>query len=1004
MSFSCNALFFDRQDKAVLALVNRILDSPTGIQGRLFDPNLHPHGIEELVAPPVERMAYAVVNLLRNLEAGSGQVEDRLLALQTLYDEVLNSAHSTLRRNTARVLMQIMKDMVRSHGDQEMQLRLAHDFRSVVHGTPRIVRRMLLRYHLPEMPEEWNQLTFDDHVYDVNTRGRKTPTHLIMDAWIKGIRSLTVAYEYCLEAEAARELMRAAEITGISVRIGLEFQVAFYDHSVRFFWIPRGFSSNDDFLSFLHDPELVSLLDMGREVLAWRKERILNALNAWNSIVRPAVNEEWETDIPELSKDDFLTFCRGGNPTRERLAECIHGHVYPAMQKYASRLIAMGQDGAAALAHLETMSPDVLMDEWLSCEHFSGMPDCCINTIPDDAPPLMRMSPKELTRLLTSIAGGYRLILGVTDLSLEDAVEILWECEGAVTHLEIFNMKSWVEGRLPNIESIASLQRSLNLGHGPRIKRLLQKLTEKLRANGEDERAIKFQEILGNINTLWEHYRHTPLKCRLGTSSASRLTFGMGLVLRETLPKRAQSELDRKQMFGKPIPFHAPVEEHMIYREPENPSLWQCFLSLFSVLPGCRHLGMEKQQQWKLASEDFRVAKQGNIVNLGGISVFEDNNFTKKQHEKDVGHRTIYYLNTSVVNWLKVLLGFIPAFFSFYFVQDWWVLAWFGAFIWFGITGIRNVLQMVMTARGASKGTLVHWTEQVSVPRLCDSLMYTGISVLLLEVLVRVVLLQNICGITVDKYPFFVYTVLNCVNALYIVAHNIYRGFPRQAAIGNIFRSALSIPVASFYDLLLKNFLLGFGVADPAVYLVPSAAIISKLASDTVAAIIEGYADGQVNLRMRRWDYKSKVDQVFDSYNRLELLFPQEDGLKKISHVNGVDSMAPEVKAIERTFVINALDLMYFWFFQPRAQEALLQLLKTMTHTDRMVLAKAQLILAREHFISQILVDGLLGRNFSRPLAFFLGNHRSYLRQFLSLCRQLRHHGMPYASKNRHID
>lgn len=64
---------------------------------------------------------------------------------------------------------------------------------------------MLARYHLPEMPEEWNQLAFDDHVYDANTLGRKSPTHLIMDAWIKGLRSLTVAYEYWVQPEAARE-------------------------------------------------------------------------------------------------------------------------------------------------------------------------------------------------------------------------------------------------------------------------------------------------------------------------------------------------------------------------------------------------------------------------------------------------------------------------------------------------------------------------------------------------------------------------------------------------------------------------------------------------------------------------------------------------------------------------------------------------------------------------------------------------------------------------------
>lgn len=87
-------------------------------------------------------MAYAVINLLRNLEVGGSR--DRLLALQTLYDEVLTSAHSALRRNTARALMQIMKDMVRAHGDETRQLMLAHDFQATPPwGTPRVVRRML---------------------------------------------------------------------------------------------------------------------------------------------------------------------------------------------------------------------------------------------------------------------------------------------------------------------------------------------------------------------------------------------------------------------------------------------------------------------------------------------------------------------------------------------------------------------------------------------------------------------------------------------------------------------------------------------------------------------------------------------------------------------------------------------------------------------------------------------------------------------------------------------
>ena len=172
------------------------------------------------------------------------------------------------------------------------------------------------------------------------------------------------------------------------------------------------------------------------------------------------------------------------------------------------------------------------------------------------------------------------------------------------------------------------------------------------------------------------------------------------------------------------------------------------------------------------------------------------------------------------------------------------------------------------------------------------------------------------------------------------------------------------------------------------MYRVPSAAVISKMASDSVAALIEGYADSQVNLRMRRWDYRSKLANVFDCYTRLELLFPDEDALIKLAKSGGLQGSGGVMgKELERAFIINALDLMYIWFYQPRAQDAFRQIARTMPEADRNVLARAQLVLTREREVSQMLVDGLLGRNFSRPLAFYLDKRKEYLRRLSRLCR-----------------
>ena len=550
-------------------------------------------------------------------------------------------------------------------------------------------------------------------------------------------------------------------------------------------------------------------------------------------------------------------------------------------------------------------------------------------------------------------------------------------------------MKGWVGGKMPDLAAIGELQRALTLGQGARVKQMVHQMLRKMEASGDKTRAAKFQEILHNLPTLWAHYRNNPLKSRLGTSSASRRTFGMGLVLKDTLPRRALRVLRRKTWENQPIPIHYPVEELIIFRKPENPSVWQRVGSRLSWLPGCCHLGMKQRREWQNASEECRVSQQGNVANLGGITSFTGNKLLQKQATVNkTAPLDLSYLNSTASNCCKVLLGFIPAFFSFYYTQSWWFLAWFGPLIWFGITGFRNVVQMVLAAKGATRGTLIQWKGQVNINRICDSLMYTGISVLLLEVLVRVILLQNILNVTVAENPLFVFTALSTINGLYIFSHNIFRGFPRQAAIGNLFRSVLAIPVASSYNMLLYTILPCMGVADPALYLVPSAAVISKMASDTVAAVIEGHADSKVNLRMRRWDYKSKLDSLFFCCTRLEMLFPQEDALVHLSHPGGLAGRGgSRARELETAFIIHALDLMYFWYYQPRAQEAFRQVVRALPEAERRVLVRVQLVLTREREISQMMVDGLLGRHFSRPLAFYLDKRKGYLKKMVKACR-----------------
>ncbi|MGE4552046.1 MAG: hypothetical protein AB7D57_02980, partial [Desulfovibrionaceae bacterium] len=368
-------LWFDPQDYKLLGIVNDVLER-SHYRGwkRLLAAYLHPHGIKELSASKGLRIAYAVVHLLGSLE--KGQAGDRLEALRSLRDEVLTAAESSLQRNTARVLLQIMKELVRAQGDPDRQLMLARDFRSAIPGRPRIIRRELKKYHLLEMPEAWNQVASDDHVHDANSKGRKSPTHLIMDAWIKGIRTLTVVHYNFVQPEAAAELLEAAEIMGIRARIGIELRVRYRRRYVKLIWTPGGLTGSQEMLSFLQRPAVARFMDRGREVSAYQQRYVWAVLDAYNQRLRHELGREYGVDLPVIERSAFLDYVGVGQPTVHHLAHYIWTQLSPAL----------GCDGADATQLREecrNIDADHISQYWLGPEN---NPEIHNPFKPDDGP------------------------------------------------------------------------------------------------------------------------------------------------------------------------------------------------------------------------------------------------------------------------------------------------------------------------------------------------------------------------------------------------------------------------------------------------------------------------------------------------------------------------------------------------------------------------------------------------------------------------------------------
>jgi hypothetical protein len=127
---------------------------------------------------------------------------------------------------------------------------------------------------------------------------------------------------------------------------------------------------------------------------------------------------------------------------------------------------------------------------------------------------------------------------------------------------------------------------------------------------------------------------------------------------------------------------------------------------------------------------------------------------------------------------------------------------------------------------------------------------------------------------------------------------------------------------------------------------------------------------------------------LFALFARLELLFPEEDVLEMLESPRiFMETINYEARDLEKAFIVTALDLMYFWMYQPRARKALQEIVKDMSTEEWLILYRSQRILKRYKEISQIFVDGLVGKYFSRALAFYLERYEEYLAGMAQISR-----------------
>ena len=146
-----------------------------------------------------------------------------------------------------------------------------------------------------------------------------------------------------------------------------------------------------------------------------------------------------------------------------------------------------------------------------------------------------------------------------------------------------------------------------------------------------------------------------------------------------------------------------------------------------------------------------------------------------------------------------------------------------------------------------------------------------------------------------------------------------------------------------------------------------------------MAGFIEGGADRIHNIRTRQRDYEEVLERLFDAYAQLELLHPETRVFETFrSPPPPEDRPDTDATDPEKIVTIAVLDLLYFWMYQPRSRSALRSILARLSEDEQQIIDSCHLLLRRRRDICRMFIDGIVGRNFSRPLAFYLERSGEY--------------------------
>jgi len=423
-------------------------------------------------------IAEAYLMVVRDLESGGSR--DRLRALRIMVDVSFHAKTLDLPLNTARVQLALIKEAVKNRSNSRRQLELLHDFSVSTHGQHQVIRRLLDEHNMIELPETGARLKnlnagFDEHVHDTASSGRKNPTQLLVDAFIKGMSEITIAYASADSVPMMREAVDAGRIVGIRVSLAIELSAYIAGHRFHFQAMLPQFKNGKEVKRWFDDAptRLKDVFDGLRKNQRNRVDSVRNLLKYFNENFLAQLNEGFPDSplyaVPTLRLKDLHKDVPLSIVNRMHLGEYLFSRYKPILFNRVMSLKAQLEKARRAFRRksLSEWEYRIIEDRYhrLRAEYRDLNPERLrerffTNIDAGDYQTVFT----DLARLKATLSSARcsLKVLHPLEYGFEPAKKLLESSRGLIDRVEVYNMQDTVRRDPEDVLNLARLVNELN--------------------------------------------------------------------------------------------------------------------------------------------------------------------------------------------------------------------------------------------------------------------------------------------------------------------------------------------------------------------------------------------------------------------------------------------------------------------------------------------------------------------------------------------------------------